>query len=140
MVQNYKDLFFLTSLSFVSLLQGGGCIQDGMNLWKLSENIACSVGSYCELKQATFPVTISASGHYKLCEDISSVGGASLSITASNVILDFGGYSLTNINIVVSAGVSDIIIGNGTIANTTNPVTINSNTQNILVENLIIDT
>lgn len=125
-------------------LYGISCIHDGMNLWKLAENISCSTGAYCELRQSNLPPTLTAPGHYKLCEDIVIGGdGLDFEIQADNVIIDLGGYTMENINVGVLPGQKNIIIRNGTIRNSIQPIQVSGadgNTQNILIEDIIIDT
>ena len=115
----------------------GECLQDGMNLWQLAQCIACSVGPQYEITQANFNVTITNSGHYKLCENVTT---GIITISADNVIFDLGGYTANNVNIQISAGYKNIIVKNGTIIGPIMGVNIGANTKNILIENLFIDT
>ena len=87
----------------------------------LLNTVLCSVGNVTEITQSNFAAGITAPGLYKLCESISSVGGSAIPITASDVILDLGGYSLSNINIIIDAVVANVVIKNGTIENAAAP-------------------
>lgn len=137
MSYHFKSIVFFMLATTAPLLQSGGCVVDGMNIWQLSECIACSVGAYFEVTQANFSpnFVITTSGHYKFCENLTG----SIIINASDVILDLGNYTLNNDDIAVFPDLSNVIIRNGTIANSAAPLTINGG-QNILVENIIIDT
>ena len=92
MTDHFKHISLVVLLSITTLIRSGDCIQNGMNLWQLSQNIACSVGSYCEINLSNLAAGITAPGLYKLCGSISS--GTQLVISASDVILDLGGYVL----------------------------------------------
>lgn len=132
--------YFALSLFLLSNLHGS-CVQDGMNLWRLTENVSCSVGAVCEIKQPDItPGTyaMNTSGHYKLCENV--VGPARIDINASNVIFDLGGYYADGIVINVNSNAANVTIRNGTIRNTVYVVDININTRNVLIEDLVIDT
>lgn len=140
MMANFKNMLFVTLLGVTTMGYAGGCVVDGMNIWQLSQCIACSVGAYIELMQDDFTdgLTISAPGHYKLCQNIT--GAPNITIDASDVIFDGGSYSIAGAAITISAGQSDVIIRNMTISNTAAGILINANTQNILIENLVFDT
>ncbi len=125
----------------ISSLMYGGCVQDGMNLWRLTENVSCSVGVVCEIKQADITpgvLFIDNPGHYKLCENV--VGPAQITIRASDVILDLGGYVTDGVVINVNDDIQNITIKNGTMKNMIFGVDININVRNVLIEDLVIDT
>lgn len=91
---------------------------------------------------------INQGGLYKLGDFLNSStnSGTIISITASNVTLDLNNYIVQQINnatqvdgITIAAGLSNITIMNGTIANTSqNGVVIQSGCSNIYLKNLII--
>lgn len=145
-----KNTFFrilcVTQLMVAGGLYGISCVQDGMNLWRLAENISCSTGAYCELRQSDFnPVgltLISTPGRYKLCENVDGSGQTVL-ITVDNVILDLGEYTMTNFaGIGIDLSINNVIIRNGTIRDgiADGVVLIGPSHQNIIIEDLIIDT
>ncbi len=143
MLHHFKYIFLVMLLSVAAIVHSGACIQDGMNLWRLSENIACSVGSYCEITAANFSTSITTSGHYKLCGDIVGSGSDVIEIAASNVILDLGEYSLNGVSITIFGGVKNVIVRNETITNGPRGITLfgNGSAQaDILIENILIDT
>lgn len=131
--------FFMFPLFFIPLMHGS-CVQEGMNLWRLTENISCSVGAVCELRQSNFTAIISVPGYYKLCEDITFANEFDLSITADDVVLDLGGYSVENVNIGILPNIKNVTIKNGTVKNSVVPLQVDFGTQNILIEDIIIDT
>jgi hypothetical protein len=142
MIQHFKYIFLAAFLSITTAVHSGACILDGMNLWRLSENIACSVGSYCEITQDNFTAGITTPGHYKLCESLSG-GDDTLDISASDVILDLGGYVLDSITVSISGGVSHVTVRNGIITNTRTGIWLNSSLSaqsDILIENITVDT
>ncbi len=139
-----RDLFLLRSFLVLSFclthFMHASCVKDGMNLWRLTENVSCSVGAVCEIKQSdlTSVYFINNPGHYKLCENVT--GPARITIRSSDVILDLGGYYAENMVIDINSNIQNIIIRNGTLKNTPVGVNINPNTHNILIEDLVIDT
>ncbi len=133
-------IIFILHLAVVGGMQGE-CVQDGMNLWRLAECIACSVGAQYEIKQTNYLNTITASGHYKLCENIVDGGLGVLVIDASDVILDLGGYTIDGINgISIKSNRNNVVIKNGTITNSLVAFFVTGNNQNILIEDIVIDT
>lgn len=96
----------------------------------------CTIGTV--ITQAMLPlVTIATSGHYRLCGNLST---GVLVISANDVTLDLGGYYIDGIGIQVNSGFKNIVIRNGTIKNVPTAIDISSNTSNILIENIVIDT
>lgn len=98
--------------------------------------------------------TITSPGYYKLGDDITfSPGGADsiIAIQASNVTLDLGGRIIEQGNatagvdgIALSAGLSNVIIRNGTIRNVTNRgIFVDSNgasSSQIVISDIVFDT
>ncbi len=118
---NVKSITFLILALTTTWLRSGGCVVDAMNLWQLSECIACSVGAYFEVTQANYATSFTVSGHYKLCENIDGASTGTVAIAASNVILDLGGYTISNMSaLTVANGLNNVVIRNGMITDTTN--------------------
>ncbi len=141
MSYHFKSIVFLMFVTTAPLLQSGGCVVDGMNIWQLSECIACSVGAYFEVTQANYATSFTVSGHYKLCENIDGASTGTVAIAASNVILDLGGYTISNMSaLTVANGLSNVVIRNGMITDTTNCCTLMGSNQNIVFEDIVIDT
>lgn len=139
-IQSFSRSFFITLLMVAGAAKAE-CVVDGMNLWQLAECIACSAGAYFEVKQSSFVAnvaTIGASGHYKLCENVS---GLTIAINTNDVILDLGGYITDGLAIVLQSGAHNIVIRNGTIRNPTGPgINLEDNNSNIVIEDIVIDT
>lgn len=128
----------------------------GENLWRLSAAIGSCLdlldntcGSFVSLTQANFntsPLVINEPGYYKLCESVSSASFFTVEISSSDVVFDFNGNSMTNIGVSIGNGVvlENVIVQNGFMNNAPNFITIvaadNGTTQNIVVQDLILDT
>jgi hypothetical protein len=139
----------LIILSWASFMYAPPCFQpaDGMNLWRMTAEmgscldiVLCSVGSVVMIMQTDLaaPYVITQPNYYKICENITSAN--SITISSDNVVLDLGSFFLDGVSIIVSNGVKNVTIKNGTIQNVAQGITIGSSTQNIVVENIVLDT
>src|ERR1700741_4387966 len=81
------------------------------------------VSGYAQTTITSVPFTISAPGKYVLVQDISlNRGAVAITVTASNVTIDLGGYTLSAGNVpnqhtgISASGVSNLVIQNGSIS------------------------
>lgn len=102
----------------------------------------CTVGT--QITQSMVPYTITQPGHYYVCESLSASGAPTITINASNVVLNLNGFSVANTNnkgIVTSgAALSNITVQNGSI-NTVSALAMDmNNVTNLKVINATIVT
>ena len=116
-------------------------------LSSVSAEAACT-----NITSSSIPKTITASGCYKLSEDVTKPisSGYAINITASNVQLDLGGYSITNSDNANSDGVfginvgavSNVTIKNGSIVNFHGGIQLeypDDQRSAIIVDNITVD-
>lgn len=77
----------------------------------------------CPDTHGSVPFTISAPGKYVLVEDVSlQRGTVAITVTASNVTIDLGGYTLSDGSVpnqhtgISASGVNNLVIQNGSIS------------------------
>jgi hypothetical protein len=97
----------------------------------------------------SLPRAINVPGCYTLSGDLTTAiaSGYGINIVASNVLLDMGGYSITNTNDANSegvfgihaSGVSNITIKNGSIVNFHGGIQLDTSDSSIVIDNIRID-
>lgn len=138
----------------------GTCFQplDGINLWRLVasvgncidtlsestidllDEILCSVGIVIQLTQADFaaPLVISQPGYYKVCENITA--STTLTIESDDATLDLGTRFLDGVSIIIADAQKHITIKNGLIRNVSQGITVGAGSQDITIQDLVLDT
>ena len=148
------SIVLLILLLCSSAMQAGGCVSPipGENLWRLTarigsclDTLSCAFGNIIPLTQANLSggMTITAPGHYKLCEDVTAPSTAVVEINSNGVIFDLGGFTLTNMDIYIGDGVAvkDVVVQNGVMTDAPRFIDIfPSGSQNIVLQNLTLDT
>lgn len=135
-----NELESLTENVDSDLLSIGDVLESKLD--EISSDIDCLTG--VPITTADIPFTITQPGLYRLCENISTSTPTSITISASNVTLDFNGYGLGNTSLVgniitIAAGNNNICIKNGFMTVANDGIVINGVTDaNCLIQDLII--
>ena len=103
------------------------------------DDLFCAIGPIVPLHQADFagPVTLSTPQHYKLCENITA--DTTITIASNDLIFDLGEFFMDGVSIIVNNNLSNVTIRNGQIRDVPFFIDIGTGTQNIIIENLVLD-
>jgi FOG: WD40 repeat len=100
---------------------------------KIDAIIFSTLDNLCLPISISTPQTISTSGSYILCNNISGT----ITIAASDVVLDLNNYKISD-GIVVNGGLDQITMRNGVVEGTTNGILVNGGSRNITIENITV--
>ena len=104
------------------------------------DDLFCAIGPIVPLHQIDFdsgPIILSAANHYKVCENITAA--TTLTIAASDILLDLGEFFLDGVSFIIGSDVSNVTIRNGQIRDVPYFIDIGTDVTNILLENLVLD-
>ena len=104
------------------------------------DDLICAIGPIVPLKQIDFdngPIILSAANHYKVCANITA--STTLTIAASDILLDLGEFFLDGVSINIGDGVNNVTIRNGQIRDVPYFIDIGTNVTNIVLDNLVLD-
>lgn len=87
----------------------------------------------CQPGPITQAGTIAASGTYCLANEISG----SITISVGGVVLDLNGYRITQ-GVIVNNGLDQILVKNGVVEGTTDAISVNGSTTNIVLDSLTV--